>query len=272
MSFACQVPVEREVDSWIINNWVLGQVYACSADRRSIADARGDCPGGLQNINNDSLHDFLQLLTPGKCSTFKNWYTFLNIHPPFSVNFQCEQLKELMEHVNDEMDQTQISDLLVSTTIIWARYLTSPLLCTYFDIKEQLGVRIADNAIRIFECGEEIWPLLGKLHEIDVEIVKARYAIGQRWSFFGTSPPRYLSGPVSLINHACHRHSNVIIKPVEHQPQWNRTSRQSISQNCFVAVAETRISPGERVYATYDMDDIELKRTRGIECSLCLPK
>ena len=267
-----QIPVEREVDTWIINNWVLGQVYANSADRKTKAEARGDCPGGLENTNNEPLHVFLQLLTPTKCSNFKTWHTFLNINPPFSVDFQREQLTELIEHVSDTMDQTHTSVVLVSTTLYWARYLSSPLLCTYFDIKEQLGVRIADNAIRRFECGEEIWPLLGQLHDNDVAIVMARYAVGQRWSFFGTSPPRYLSGPVSLINHACHRHSNVIIKPVEHLPQWNRTSRQSINQNCFVAVAETRISPGERVYATYDMDAIELKRTRGIECSLCFPK
>ena len=151
-----QGPVEREVDTWIINNWVLGQVFANSVDRKRKAEARGVCATDLRNTNNEPLQDFLQLLTPQTCSNLKNWQTFLDIKPPFSVHFQCEQLSGLIEQVYDRKEQAYIIDVLVATTFYWARYLTSPLLSTYFDIKEQLGVRIDNNACRTFECGEEI--------------------------------------------------------------------------------------------------------------------
>ena len=149
-----QGPVEREVDTWIINNCVLGQVFANSVDRKRKAEARGVCATDLRNTNNEPLQAFLQLLTPQTCSNLKNWQTFLDIKPPFSVHFQCEQLSGLIEQVYDRKEKAYIIDVLVATTFYWARYLTSPLLSTYFDIKEQLGVRIDDNACRNnFECG-----------------------------------------------------------------------------------------------------------------------
>ena len=121
----------------------------------------------------------------------------------------------------------------------------------------------------MYQSGEELWPLVGQLHTIDVDIVMASFKAGERWSFFGTSPPSYLSGPVLLINHACHRHSNVIIKRIERHPRWMHSPTHEVPQNWVMAIAETRICAGDRVYATYDLDSAELKRIRGIECMIC---
>ena len=114
--------------------------------------------------------------------------------------------------------------ILVESSYYWARYITDLRMRTYFDITEQLGVQLHQQVDRPYEGGEEIWGLVGTLHTIHIDNVLAKLTKGERWSFYGTSPPRYLSGPVSLINHACHKHRNVSIKPiVEKSPSWLST-------------------------------------------------
>ena len=263
--------VERELDTWIINNWVLGVMYVNTSDHKTMSKARHfDGMRITPPTQNEQLQDFLHLLTPGVCRNTTSWTTFLELGTANCVQSQRAQLSGVIESVNNQMDASHIVRITVSSSYYWARYLTSPRICTYFDVNEQLGVRMQDDARRPYECGEELWPLLGRLHDIDIDTVKRTYVVGARWSFFGTSPPMYLSGPVSLINHACQKHSNVVIKPVDRYPNWIRTRSQSFYDKCVVAVAETRISAGDRVYATYDSDNRALKAARGIECMLCI--
>ena len=220
-------------------------------------------------MDNEPLQDFLKLLSDEVCRNLSDWMKFLKTPAASSVAHQRLQLSGVIERVSGERDALNVLKTTALSTYSWARYLTSRTLRTYFDVTEQLGVRMKDDATRDYECGEEVWPLIGQLLDIDIKIVMAKYSVGERWSFFGTSPPRYLSGPVSLINHACRKHSNVTIKPIDRYPSWFPTRSDFVRERCVVAVAETRIYAGDRIYATYDDNTSGLQRTRGIVCIYC---
>ena len=265
-----QDPVERDVDTWILNNWVLGSVFDEAQEREIAAHAR-KFDDSSTTEHNESVYLFLKEMTRQQCLTYESWESFMN-HPTVNcVSDQQEQLCRFLRNSNNEIEELLLKQVLVKSTYFWARYLTDRRMRTYFDVTEQLGVQLQHEVDRPYECGEEIWALVGELHPINIENVLAKSEKGERWSFYGTSPPQYLSGPVSLINHACHKHSNVIIKPViDNSPIWLLTG--CTSQQFFVAIAETRICAGDRIYATYDQDERELRKTRGMECNVCFLK
>ena len=266
-----QDPVERDVDTWILNNWILGCVFNQAQEREKVAHARKFNGSSSVTEPNDTVYQFLKEMTRHHCLTYETWDTFMCDTTVKCVSDQQQQLCRVLRNSDNDIMELVLKKVLVTSTFFWARYVTDIRMRTYFDITEQLGVQLQQHVDRPYECGEEIWALLGELHPINIDNVLAKSKKGERWSFYGTSPPRYLSGPVSLINHACHKHSNVIIKPiVDNSPIW--LLNRSTSQQVFVAIAETRISAGDRIYATYDRDASELQRSRGIKCNVCIEK
>ena len=266
-----QDPIQRDVDSWIINNWVLGKMVTNPRDREEMAKARqfNGVRLSVYAMRNDHINDFLARLTREVCLDRSTWSKFVLSAGVGSITFQRLALSRVIVGGDMVLDESQVEHQLVHASYLWARYLTNNSLGTYFDKAEQLGVFIVDRASKIYECGEEIWALTGQLHAINIDIIMAHYEVGERWSFFGTSPPCYLSGPVSLINHACRNHSNVVIKRVDRFPSWLQSRVRPCPDPFVVAIAETRICVGDRVYATYDRNDTDLKNQRGIECNVC---
>jgi hypothetical protein len=264
-----QNPVERDVDSWVLNHWVLACIFDVANEREIVAQGRDFNGNSSATSANDSVYQFLNEMTREECFSFQTWEAFM-CHPTAAcVLHQQQQLCRVILNSNQGIGEQDMEKILVESSYYWARYITDLRMRTYFDITEQLGVQLHQQVDRPYEGGEEIWGLVGTLHTIHIDNVLAKLTKGERWSFYGTSPPRYLSGPVSLINHACHKHSNVIIKPiVEKRPSWLISG--SRFQPVYVAIAETRISAGDRIYATYNRDESELRTTRGIECNVCL--
>ena len=82
-------------------------------------------------------------------------------------------------------------------------------------------------------------------------------------SIRGTCPPKfirdsrtadsYLAGPISLVNHACSKHSNCVL---------------NVTNGARLA-ADTYIMSGERLYICYSSDENEMSRIRGFKCGVC---
>ena len=172
------------------------------------------------------------------------------------------------EHVNGPLSSPQHPQL-VSGTFHWARFVTQKQFTLYFDEVEGVGVVTARSA-HPYEGGHTLWPLIGPIERVATRIALAKLeSSSDRWSYFGDlNKPMYLGGPVSLINHACRRHSNVILKFIE-----IRDSAQQIQRypgETMVAVAETRINANDRIYTCYDDNADDLFITRGIRCRSCI--
>ena len=132
-------------------------MYRNTGDRESMALARQFDGARTPNfIQNEPLQDFLKHLTKKECSTPFNWKKFLLSDKNFCVTFQRQELSHVIEGSTDVLDPSQISDKLIASTLCWGRYLTSPMIRTYFDPIEQLGIRIDDSAAsRMYQSGED---------------------------------------------------------------------------------------------------------------------
>ena len=63
----------------------------------------------------------------------------------------------------------------------------------------------------------------------------------------------YLGGPLSLVNHACSRHSNCVL---------NLKGGVRLSVDTF-------IMSGQRLYMCYNSNEDEMRRVRGFGCAIC---
>ena len=158
-----------------------------------------------------------------------------------------------------------LSSAVCANTFNWARFLVQKNVAIYYDETEQVGVRLG-NAETHVDCGEEIWPLCGALEDIDASIVRRQLQATDRWSYYGSRPTKYMSGPISMINHACRAHFNVSFQKMP-VPNWH--SLECTGQDFIVAVAERRIDAADRIYAVYDDNEESLFESRGICCTVC---
>jgi len=158
-----------------------------------------------------------------------------------------------------------LSSAVCANTFEWARFLVQKKVTIYYDETEQVGVRLG-NAETHVDCGEEIWPLCGALEDIDASIVHRQLQTTDRWSYYGSRPTKYMSGPISMINHACRAHFNVSFQKMP-VPNWHNL--EGTGPDYIVAVAERRIEAADRIYAVYDDNEDSLFESRDICCTVC---
>ena len=207
---------------------------------------------------------FLHTLSHCHCKTFQSWSaTFSSERGTTDIQSEVLRILENIERDASLQASTVTIEQVLEMSYPWARFLVQHRIAAYEDPIEQLGAHLALQSVP-YEGGETVHALFGALHVIDQIEVTQRTHMRQRWSYFGQQGRvHYLSGPISLINHACHEHSNVVLKLVKYggirRPETAR----------MVAVAERQIMPGDKIYATYDNDAELLFETRGIACNLC---
>ena len=150
----------------------------------------------------------------------------------------------------------------------WTNFIVSPNFGVYYQVGEGLGA----IAVTEFEQGVRLDELSGHLSRLDSSHATAFTEAGQRWSTFeyctrqGERVLSYLAGPASLINHACFRHSNAVMK-VGFMSRTNGMPKRAIVN----VVADKHINPGTRVYVCYDADEEALRQRRGLRCRVCNP-
>ena len=265
-------PIPRFVDSWILLHWILASVHRTWATWHYHAEQRkpfsefGRAPhhsvlDGSRIYAHTEI--FLRVLSRTHCADAQSWSANFTLGRAIP-EIQAEICNIIENVVGDASLQTRVNvEQVLELTYAWARFLIQQRIRAYNDPIEQLGARLALHAVP-YECGETLDALFGALHVVDPIRVTQLTQIHQRWSFFGRQGSAYyLSGPISIINHACHDHSNVVLKSLTYG------GLRQCKLTKMVAIAERQILPGDIIYATYDNDSDYLFETRGIICNLC---
>ena len=261
----------RYVDCWILVHWVLASVHKAWATWHRQAQQRhqfSEFDNQLASIQDScrkhvQILTFLKVLRHSPCANLQEWstaYTERRAKP----EVQSEVMNLIQQVAGDASLRTRVTvEQVLELSYAWARFLIQKRIVAYNDPVEQLGAKLAVNAVS-YEGGETLHALFGSLHFVDpIQVLKCTN-MRQRWSYFGQQgSARYLSGPISLINHACHDHSNVVLKLLT----YGKSPHREMSR--MVAVAERRITAGDKIYASYDNDTENLFQTRGIQCNLC---
>jgi len=150
----------------------------------------------------------------------------------------------------------------------WTKFILSTKFGVYYQVGEGLGA----IAVTEVEQGVRLDELSGHLSRLDFSHATAFTDAGQRWSTFeyctrqGETVLSYLAGPASLINHACFRHSNAVMK-VGYESRMQGMPKRAIVN----VVADKHIHAGTRVYVCYDADEEALRQRRGLRCCICNP-
>ena len=261
----------RFVDCWILVQWVLASVHITWATWHSQAKQRDTFSefGRPHYSSRDAAQrhhqatQFLRSLSRSHCANLQSWSANFSLGC-FIPEIQVE-LVDLIKNAIDDASLRAFVEVkqVLELTYAWARFFVQQRITVYDDPVEQLGAQLALDTVP-YEGGETLHALFGALHVVDPTHVCQSTHMRQRWSYFGRQgSARYLSGPISLINHACHEHSNVVLKLM----RYGKSRRRQLTR--MVAVAERQIMPGDKIYATYDNDSKSLSESRGIKCNIC---
>ena len=252
------VPATAEVDAWVIAMWLLVLV----ADKgtgldwwQAEVEYRKELVAYLRMCSEDLYQSQLKFVRSATTS---------GTHHQSKIPEQ----RALMAAANGGAylgtDKHDVETLFND----WANFILSPKFGVYYQVGEGLGAIAATE----FEQGVRLDDLSGHLSRLDVTHATAFTEPGQRWSTFeyctrqGETVLSYLAGPASLINHACFRHSNAVMKV-------DFTSRmQGMPKRAVVnVVADKHIHAVTRVYVCYDADEEALRQQRGLRCCVCNP-
>ena len=276
-------PSQRHIDEWVIVHWILPQCVPEFEKWERIAHGRlfGAIAHGLTRKNRQAefceTTTFLQSLKRCQCESMPRWASEFSEGTNLLLAAQGHRALHVTRRAYSSMDMlhyrhetTHLFSLVQTGTFHWAQFLTQSRVKTYVDIVEGVGVRLCTTA-RVYEGGETVWPLIGRVFKVARDIVMASMTqcSSERWSFFERAEiPMYLGGPISLINHACRKHCNVVIKAIEKQSE-NADTQRWVNET-VVAVAEMRIEPNDRIYVCYDDCADGLFASRKIFCLMCM--
>ena len=276
-------PGARHVDAWVLVHWVLGRVLPAVDQWEKVARGRLCWATECTRSTNSRMVDqadslaFVMDITTSMTSTMAAWTNSFNGSLASTRALRQSDLvvAAVSQSLKDSGTHPSVNsfDAVTSTismhTYQWARFLAQSKVAAYYDDTEQVGVRLGVAQAQV-ECGEEIWSLCGVLEHIDESIVRAPLRQGVRWSYYGFHPTMYLSGPISMINHACRLHFNVSLQKMRAPSwAWRSPTLTGNKPDFIVAVAERRIEAFDRIYAVYDDDEESLTSSRGIGCLIC---
>ena len=128
----------------------------------------------------------------------------------------------------------------------WFRFVCSKIVAAYWDPAECLGVTVRTH----FDKHDLLAVLQGHPHALNSRTLRAQMPKNAMFSLMRGN--LYLSGPASLINHACIKHANCVLD----------------FSNFSVEVSSSRLEAGDRLYYTYS-DEVDMSTVRGIACTFC---
>jgi len=252
------VPATAQVDAWVIAMWLLVWI----ADKgtgwdwwRAEVEYRKELVAYLSDCRADIYESQLNFVRSAVNSGTHH-------HPKIPEQRTLMAAAITGAYVGtDKLDvETVFND--------WTNFILSPKFCVYYQVGEGLGA----IAVTEFEQGVCLDELSGYLSRLDLSHATAFCGAGLRWSTFeyctrsGEIVHSYLAGPASLINHACFRHSNAVMK-VGYASRMQGMPKRAIVN----VVADKHIHAGTRVYVCYDADEEALRQRRGLRCCICNP-
>jgi len=240
------------VDSWAIVHLIMPMVIddpeiwiACSSNRSEVpSEALGIITKGRYSFN----RSFCLFL---RSNDFSSSNDFVSYFGKISV-----QDSLILDGSSLHADTFRIPDHFISTggtpvqfieaAFVWYKFLNQKHFRPYWDDVEGVGVSVMRDFFPPYD-----------LRLLDGFSVPLPDSIQQL-----VPPPMirdsrtkdlYLGGPLSLVNHACSRHSNCVL---------NLKGAVRLSVDTF-------IMSGQRLYMCYNSDEDEMRRVRGFGCAIC---
>ena len=187
----------------------------------------------LRSTDLTSEHDFISHF-------HDNWMTDSSSIDQRHVMSECFRFPEYY------LNGAVLPHHFLAGVYIWYKFLNQHHFRPYWDEVEGVGVSVLRDFFPPLD--------LSRLHGFSVHLpVDVR----------STNPPKlirdsrtadlYLGGPVSLVNHACSKHSNCIL---------NLTDGVRLA-------ADTFVKSGDRIYICYNESEDELLQIRGFSCAVC---
>ena len=134
----------------------------------------------------------------------------------------------------------------LSHVFIWYKFLIQQHFRPYWDDIEGVGISV----MRDFFPPLDLRRLEGYSVPLPMDVRADR---SPRLIRDSRTADLYLGGPVSLVNHACSKHSNCVL---------------NLKEGVFLA-ADTYIKSGTRIFICYNSNEAEMLESRGFICAVC---
>ena len=240
------------VDSWAIVHLIMPmviddpQVWVYSSSKRSEvpSEALGIITKDRYAFNR-SFTLFLRSNEFSSCTEFVSYFGKISVQDSFIVDGSSLHANtfRIPEHFTSTGGTP---DEFIDAAFVWYKFLNQKHFRPYWDDVEGVGVSVMRDFFPPYD-----------LRQLDGFSVPLPDSIQQLLPPLMIRDSRtkdlYLGGPLSLVNHACSRHSNCVL---------NLKGGVRLSVDTF-------IMSGQRLYMCYNSDEEEMRRVRGFGCAIC---
>jgi len=244
--------VAVNVDSWSIAHLVMSQIIDDPIDWVNAVMKRSEVPSevyGLVSPNRFAFNRRLCLfLRSNNFSTLNEFSShFLRNWVQDSHCADDSTVQSIFFVIPDYFLKTGVPpDAFFSGIYIWYKFLNQQHFRPYWDIQEGVGISV----MRDYYPPHDLSLLEGFSVPLSAH---AREFEDPKFVRDSRTNDVYIGGPLSLVNHACSKHSNCVLIVVDG----------------VRLAADSYINAGRRVYMCYNSNEDELIRWRGFGCAVC---
>ena len=248
-----QHSIAVEVDSWSIVHLIMPIIIEDPHEWSTLASNRSEVPSEALGIVTPRRHAFNRrlclFLRSNEYSSTSEFVTkFLSTYVKDSSDFDASRVhSEFFRIPHYFLTSGGTPEQFLQAAFVWYNFLCQQHFRPYWDNDEGVGIIVQRDYHPPLD--------LRQLEGFSVRLPAAiRDSVAPKFIRDSRTKDLYIGGPVSLVNHACSKHSNCVL---------NLKDRVSLA-------ADTFIKSGERVYICYNSKEDELLRSRGFQCAICV--
>ena len=248
-----QHSIAVEVDSWSIVHLIMPIIIEDPHEWSTLASNRSEVPSEALGIVTPRRHAFNRrlclFLRSNEYSSTSEFVTkFLSTYVKDSSDFDASRVhSEFFRIPHYFLTSGGTPEQFLQAAFVWYNFLCQQHFRPYWDNDEGVGIIVQRDYHPPLD--------LRQLEGFSVRLPAAiRDSVAPKFIRDSRTKDLYIGGPVSLVNHACSKHSNCVL---------NLKDRVSLA-------ADTFIQSGERVYICYNSKEDELLRSRGFQCAVCV--
>ena len=248
-----QYQIAVEVDSWSIVHLIMPLVIDDPIEWAAFALKRSEVPSEALGVVTPKRHAFnrrLCLFLRSKdftsTSQFVSHFLSSSVKDKTSVDDSLVQ-SEFFRIPGHFLNAGGTPEQFLNAVFVWYNFLCQNHFRPYWDSDEGVGIQVMRN----FHPPHDLRQLEG-------------FSVRLPATVQDSNPPKfirdsrtkdlYIGGPVSLVNHACSKHSNCVL---------NLTDRVRLAADIFIMI-------GQRVYICYNGSEDEMLQARGFQCAICV--
>jgi len=249
-----QYQIAVEVDSWSIVHLIMPLIIDDPYEWVAFASKRSEVPSEALGVITPQRHAFncrlcLFLRSKAYTSTSQFVTRFLSSFVKDKKSLDASHLQaDFFRIPGHFLNAGGTPEEFLKAVFVWFNFLCQKHFRPYWDNEEGVGIQV----LRDFFPPHDLRLLDGFSVPLPATV---QHSNPPKFIRDSRTKDLYIGGPVSLVNHACSKHSNCVL---------------NLTEDRVRLAADTFIMIGKRVYICYNSSEEELLQSRGFKCAICV--